>query len=193
MASRSRTADCILFRRMLRRLFILATLTGLVTGPIYAQNRDQEDRLKATFLYNFAQYVHWPDTAFHEKTQFVVCIADAGFAALMELVIRGQSIGGRPMVVRQASAESDVKSCHLLFVSRDIPNTEQASILRTLAGSPVLTVGESDDFIQNGGIIRFINAANRIRFQINPGIAQRAGLSLSSRLLRLADIVREPQ
>jgi hypothetical protein len=66
-------------------------------------------------------------------------------------------------------------------------------ILMAAASVPVLTVGETDDFIRAGGIIRFIEAGRKIRFEINPDAADRVSLRLSSRLLRLADIVRPPQ
>jgi hypothetical protein len=58
------------------------------------------------------------------------------------------------------------------------------------ANAPILTVGETDDFIDNGGIIRFIKIGNRIHFQINPDAAERLSLKVSSRLLHLAEVVK---
>ena len=74
------------------------------------------------------------------------------------------------------------------------PNENRRSeIIDAAVNSPILTVGETDSFINEGGIIRFVRSGGRIHFQINPDAAERASLRVSARLLRLADIVRPRQ
>jgi hypothetical protein len=82
--------------------------------------------------------------------------------------------------------------CQILFIgASEAGRTSDA--LRAFAAAPVLTVGESGNFIVEGGMIRFIDSGRRIRFEITPDAARRASLKISSRLLRVADIVRDRQ
>jgi preprotein translocase subunit Sec61beta len=74
-----------------------------------------------------------------------------------------------------------------IALSESRRSTEIITAARNL---PILTVGEPEDFINAGGMIRFTESGHRIKFQINPDAAERASLKVSSRLLRLADIVR---
>jgi hypothetical protein len=157
----------------------------------FSQDNEREEQLKAVFLFNFAQYVRWPDEALRQASELVVCVDSDAHVRILEDVVRDKDIGGRTIRVRKYAPEDDLRPCNLLYVPERTPS--QATILKRIGSSPVLTVGESSDFLTNGGMIRLERAANRIRFQINPSAAERAGLSLSSRLLRLADIVRVDQ
>ena len=84
----------------------------------------------------------------------------------------------------------NLRTCHVLFVS----SSEQdnlSEIVESLTGAAVLTTGDMDRFAKRGGIINLTKKANKIRFEINPKAAKRAGVILSSYLLSLATIVIE--
>ena len=106
----------------------------------------------------------------------------------MEKTIEGETLNGRPLSVRRLAPGESVAGCHALYIATS-ESKRATEIISSAASNAILTVGESDDFIDNGGMIRFVEYAHRVRFEINPDAAEHAGLHVSSRLLRLADIV----
>jgi len=158
--------------------------------PVSLQAQDPSYRIKAVFLYNFAQFVTWPESAFADaQAPFVIGVLGADpFGAALDETVQGESIGGRRLEVRRYRSAVEVIGCQILFISSSEAGRLD-EILKTLAGRPVLTVGESQDFANKGGMIRFVTTQNKIRFRINVAAAERSGLVISSKLLRLAEIV----
>ena len=152
-----------------------------------------EYQIKASFLYNFAQFVQWPVQAFSDRgTPFTICVAgDLSFQGSIERITEGERLNGRQVAVRRLDSPN-VTGCHILYVASTYVG-QAADMIRAAGNMPVLTVGESSDFINAGGMIRFTEVAHRVRFEINPDAVQRASLRASSRLLRVADIVRPRQ
>ena len=175
------------------RLFLLTAACGYSFGTsrAYAQS-PREYQIKAAFLYNFAKFVEWPDDRFADKkAPVVLCVIGIDpFGEILEQTMKGKKIKGRAIIINRIKELENLKSCHLLFVSsserEDVPQ-----IVGLLSGASVLTTGDMDRFANKGGIINLIKRGNRIRFEINPDAADRAGLKLSSKLLNLATIVRE--
>jgi hypothetical protein len=170
---------------------LLASVVGILfsvsTTP--AQDAAVEYQVKAAFLFNFAKFVEWPSRAFPAtNSAFNICLAGDPFRGAVEKTIQGERWNGRPLAVKRIDSASSVPGCHIVYVSRSVPRDME--ILMAAANAPVLTVGEAADFITAGGIIRFTASGRRIRFEINPEAAERVSLRVSSRLLRLADIVR---
>lgn len=91
-------------------------------------------------------------------------------------------------MVHRIGANEDVRGCQMIYVAASDASRAD-DIIKEVENQPILTVGETNDFINRGGIIRFVLSAGRIHFQINPDAAQRASLRVSSKLLRLAEIV----
>ncbi len=71
--------------------------------------------------------------------------------------------------------------------------TPAKDLRRTLAGlgHGVLTVGEGEGFVRDGGMIGFVVENRRVRFDINQTAAEQAALKLSSRLLSVARAVQK--
>jgi hypothetical protein len=95
-------------------------------------------------------------------------------------------VNDRPLVVQRYHRLGEIKTCHVLFISR----TESArleEILASLKGRSILTVGDTDDFALRGGMIRFVTEKNKIRMRINLEAVKAANLTISSKLLRLAE------
>jgi hypothetical protein len=157
-----------------------------------AQDAQLEDRLKATFIYNFVQYTEWPRQSLSSASSFNICIVGDSFQSVMEDTVRGERVNGRSIVVRTLSSAENISECQLIYFRDAADPKTMADILTAADTFPILTVGEAPEFIRKGGIIRFTKTGNRIRFEINPQAAEKRSLSLSSRLLRLADIVRVP-
>ena len=153
------------------------------TGPT------PEYQLKAVFLFNFAQFIEWPASAFPEPDMPLnICVLGKDpFGAYLDETVRGESVSGHPLAVRRYREPEGIAGCHILFVSRDQGNVRQ--VLDSLKGRSVLTVSDEDRFATNGGMIRFVTERNRIRLRINLEAARAANLTISSKLLRPAQIV----
>jgi hypothetical protein len=174
-----------LFPRRARAHALAAVLMVFATATGSAQ--DGSFKLKAAFLANFTQYVDWPKTAFSSDTAPFVfgVVGDNPFGSALSDLAAGEMIQGRKSVVQHYKSAEEVRECHVLFIS----SSEQprlAATLRTLKGRNILTVSDLDGFTAAGGIIQFVTQ-NRIRFRINPTAARDANLTISSKLLRLAE------
>ncbi len=149
----------------------------------------REYTVKAAFVYNFARFTQWPDAAFQDAAspiQLCVLGQDPFDGALNS--IAGKTIGSRELLVSYPIWASEVRGCHILFISESA-GARLTEIVTYLDGSPVLTIGDSPDIARSGGIIGLENVENRIRFQVNLDAARRSGLRLSSRMLDLATSV----
>jgi hypothetical protein len=159
-------------------------------APLRAQRKFDEREIKATFLFNFAQFVEWPAGSFADPQAPLVIgvLGDDPFDTVLDAVVRGEVIKNRPLVVTRFRRAEDVGACHILFVSSS-ERLQYARILEVLQGRPILTVGDADGFATNGGMIRFITEKNHVRLRINLGAARGARLTISSQLLRAAEVV----
>jgi len=154
---------------------------------VAAQPQFSEQRLKAAFLNQFAQFVEWPPMPGASDLQ--LCVLEPNpFGAELEELARGETVGSRPVVVRRLDPVDPPDSCHVLFVSAQ--TTRGPEVLKAIATRPILTVGEGPRFLDDGGIIALRVVDRRVRFDIDTANAQRAGLRISSQLLSLAIVVR---
>lgn len=175
----------------MRLLALLLTLFMAGSVPaIYAENETiTEYHIKAAFLYNFAKFVEWPASAFSDETApFNLCVVGTEpFISVRETLV-GKTIKGRRVDVRRVGNAAAAGQCQMLFVSAEpeIPVTEVLPIdLRARA----LTIGESSDFIDRGGVINLKTVDNKVRFEIDRGAGERFGFKFSSQLLKLAILV----
>jgi uncharacterized protein DUF4154 len=169
---------------------LLAALLALSVALVRAENGPTETQLKAVFLFNFTKYVGWPSAAFHGPADPLrICILGADpFGTVLEQTVRGEVVNERPLATQHIARVEEIDECRLLFVSAS-EEAQIPRILKYVAGKPVLTVGETDDFAESGGMINLLKEQNRIRFEINQDAAEQAGLKLSSQLLKLGRIV----
>ena len=153
-----------------------------------------EYQLKAVFLFNFAQFVSWPAEAFADSAAPLVIgvLGTDPFGAYLDETVRGEVVAGHPLVVRRFGDLAGIGDCHILFVARD-DVTDLPAVLRAIEGRSILTVSDLEGFAGSGGMIHFVNDRNRIRLRIDLQAARGAHLTLSSKLLRPAEIVRQGQ
>ena len=175
--------------------WILGSALGLVppSGLAAQAARPSEYQVKAVFLFNFAQFVDWPPDAVPDsQAPFIIGVLGSDpFGDLLDATVRGEHRGGRSFVVRRYQRIEDVKTCDILFISR--PDAERLQgLLADLKARPILTVSDADGFAEHGGMIGFVTDRNRIRVKINLAVAQAAHLTISSKLLRVAEIVNPP-
>ncbi|HYV32711.1 MAG TPA: YfiR family protein [Candidatus Binatia bacterium] len=149
-----------------------------------------EYRIKAVFLYNFAQFVDWPTNAFPEaQTPLVIgVLGEDPFGSFLDETVRGEKVNNRPLAVQRYRRVDEIKTCHVLFISGSEANRLE-QIFNGLKGRNILTVGDCDGFARRGGMIRFVNEKSKIRLKIGLETTKAANLTVSSKLLRPADIV----
>jgi len=163
----------------------------LASPGLAAQNaRASEYQLKAVFLFNFAQFVDWPADAFPDADTPVVIgiLGDDPFEGLLDQTVRDERLRGHPFQVRRYQSVDEVKTCHILFIRRPDGARLEETLAR-LKDRPILTVSDVDGFAERGGMIRFVTDRNRIRLQINPESVEAAHLTISSKLLRVAEVI----
>lgn len=178
--------------RTLPKLAILAVLLISNTAiPLYAQRQPHQNyQIKAVYLYNFTQFVEWPDTVLPKGDAPLVIgiVGEDPFGSYLDEVVQGEEINGHPLHIRRFGHQEEIKDCHILFINLpDSAKTE--NILASLKGQSVLTVSDVPYFLEKGGMIKFIAVDKKIQFQINPDASNSADLKISSKLLRLAEIV----
>lgn len=166
-------------------------IVGAVLPEAAAQSAAaREIQVKAVFLYNFVRFVDWPPRAFPtaEAPLIIGVLGDDPFGGSLDDAVRGETVEQRPLVIRRFRRLEDVDVCHVLFISRsEAPRL--GAIIAGLKGRSILTVSDADEFTRFGGMIRFVTVNNKVRLRINVEAARAAELTISSKLLRPAEIV----
>jgi hypothetical protein len=176
--------------RLLRRICLLlllvaSPLVGDTQGPRGAREYD----LKATFLFHFTHFVEWPEQAFAAAdAPFRLCVLSPDpFGSALREVVAGERAAGRELVVRTVDSPAEAGGCQIVFV----PGDRDSAVVRELPGVRdgfVLTVGEREDFLDRGGIVRFELREGRIRLQVSRRALGKSLLRMSSKLLAVADM-----
>ncbi len=185
-------------RRCLLTLWIAALLaaTGAVWAPsVRAQDSGPlEYKVKAGYLFNFAKFIEWPDSAFSsaQAPLVVAVLNDAAALPVLQQVLQGKAVNGRPIEVRLVATPSAGNGAHLLLVTRTA-KLEPAAIREQLGGSSTLLVGEAENFAEKGGMIGFFKDGESLRFQLNLEAATSAGLKVSSKLSSVARVVKSQE
>ena len=162
---------------MLASALLCATLQAAAS-----QETTPEYRAKAEYLVNFVKYVEWPDNG---RPTIMICVAGQNvFGSVLEALVRNEKAAGKPLSTTVILEPTS--GCDVVFMPRTSTVT---AYLRAAAGTTTLTVGETPRFLEQGGIIRFVNDNDHLMFEINRVTAERAKLRISSRLLQLARIV----
>jgi hypothetical protein len=150
-----------------------------------------EAQVKAAFLFNFAKYVDWPAAAFPDAAapMTIGVLGTDPFGDNLQHVVEGKTVNGRPFVIKHLASDSELSGCQILFISHS-EASRMGGILEKAGALPILTVGEDEPFARNGGIIHFVLKNGNVRLEIDLAAAKKAGLTISSRLLAVADVVK---
>jgi hypothetical protein len=179
----------------LRTLRLRLAVVALASTAVHAGAQTSvtdEYQVKAAFLYNFAKFVDWPPGVLGSSGIIAICVLGQNpFGRMLEDTVSGKTVDGKSFVVRRVSDGKAAASCQILFVSSS-ERTRLGAILGELRTGHVLTVGESDGFIEEGGIVNLKLESGKIQIQININAAEQAGVRISSKLLSLAQIMKNP-
>lgn len=169
----------------------LAALAAIAAPAAPAPPAASEYEVKAEFLHRFAQFVAWPPDAFagEDAPLTIGVLGQDPFGPFLDTAVAEARVGGRRFAVQRFQTLAELQPCHILFVAAS-EEPRLAAVFERLRGSPTLTVGETRRFARRHGAIGFVLEEGRLRFEINASAAERAGLKLSSQLLKLAKVVR---
>ena len=177
-------------RRLLRLTVVACAALMLCAHGLYAADAPTENQVQAVFLFNFSRFVEWPPQVFAAPSDpFIIGIVGSDpFGARLDEAVRNEQINGHPLTVRRFHSIADVENCQILFIDRS-EMAHIGQILTALDHRSTLTVSQGEDAAQRGVMIQFATENSRIRLRINVGSARAAGLTISSKLLRPADII----
>jgi hypothetical protein len=181
--------------RLLVSILLLACC--VVMPPAFAAEpakKAGEYEVKAVFLYNFARFVEWPETAFtNSEAPFVIVVAgEDPFGQALDDAVAGEQVRNRRLIVKRIRSSDPIPDCHLLFISRS-EKDRLAEISRGLRRQPTLIVADTPRGAERGAMVNLV-VQDSVRMEINQLAAEAAGLHISSKLLGLAKIVEsEPR
>lgn len=197
-----------------QKLISLAFVALLLPTRVSAGSPGSKYETKAGYLLNFAEFIEWPAGTFpNAKSPIILGVVGKDpFGAELDK-LRGKTVNGRALEIKrfkgalefrgeatpgrrqddvpakQAKKIAEMKSCHILFITSSEKNF-LTQTLKPFRGASVLTVGETDSFAREGGIITFVDSENAVQLEINLAAAEQARLKISSKLLSLAKVIK---
>ena len=181
-------------RRSSNRWMLLAALVPFsVSASLAAETAaPSEYELKAVFIYNFIKFTEWPAAKLGKSGEpFIIGILGKDpFAGALDRVVEGDTVYDKPLVVRRYLRIDEAVASHALFISASEEQVMPA-ILRILDGQDagILTISETENFTQRGGIIGLKKENKKVVFVINLSAATRGGLTINAQLLKIAKSV----
>jgi hypothetical protein len=179
-------------RRLLAAVLSALLLFAAGVVPSAAREPAPEDAVKAAMLYNFVQFVRWPDSVAPPEKELVLGIL--GRDPLQEWLLDLAATGNRKGALKTVQIDSlqELRALRhklqVLYVGRTARQDLQ-TLLSALDGAPVLTVSDDELFIKQGGMMNFVRQNSRIRFDLNLDAASSSRLKISSRLYGLARLI----
>jgi YfiR/HmsC-like len=160
-------------------------LTVLLLSPPFSAQVHDERAIKVAYVFNLTKYVTWP----RGGNQLVVgFVGDGPMGEALQKMLTGRASESRPIRVLLSLEDEELEQCDVLYVAYSSPQKVRATLER-LRGKSVLTVGDTESFPRDGGMIGLVRAGEQVRLQVNLEVVQGAGLKISSRVLDLATIV----
>ncbi len=186
----SQTASKTTVRIIVSCAIIVWNVLFCGNNSVSSSTKPHEYEVKAAFIYNFAKFIDWPDTAFENPASpfYIGVLGDNPFNGYLEKIISGKTLKGRKVEILYFSNFKDVKFCHILFISSS-EKRRLRHIFKALDTNRILTIADMEGFISAGGTIGFVMRDNKVRFEINLNSGKKALLTISSKLLRLAEKV----
>jgi hypothetical protein len=165
-------------------------LAGLLSSAAVAA-APTEYQVKAVFLFNFSRFIEWPASTFATPdAPFVMGVfGHDPFGADLDRVVKGESVNGRPLVVRRVQSVADAAACQILFIHQS-EDRRLSEVLSALDRRSTLTVSDLPGAAQRGLMIRLVTENGRVRMRVDLESARAAALVVSSNLLRAAEVVK---
>jgi hypothetical protein len=150
---------------------------------------EAEDELKSVIVKNFLRYSTWPETVPANGPITVGVLGRSSFAQILHGLLDGKSVNGRMVQTIELKSSSESHRCHLIYVASD-KNSEIKQALQSASSNHTLTIGEADKFLEYGGAVNLLLIDGHMGFEVSLEALDRAGIEISSKLLRLGQIKR---
>ena len=173
--------------KLLTRIVLAVCMAWVFPGDVLSQVLSQEYQMKAEYLRKIPSFVEWPPSAADaRKTAFQMCtLGDYPFGVKLAQEVGGVTVGGRRIELRWVHKEQELEGCEVIFFSRS-EEKRCGKILQGLKGKSVLTIGESEDFLEAGGMVKLSFEKDRLQVEVNLVAARNANLKVDARLLAMA-------
>ncbi|MDO6462161.1 YfiR family protein [Granulosicoccaceae sp. 1_MG-2023] len=170
--------------RLARTLCVALLL--LSASSVQGASRD-EYTVKAVMVLNIAKFTSWPEPAGNDGLQICVFGDDEVQRGFQQ--IAGQEAGaGREVHISKLNNPGETSACHIVFYGgkdrRDLSRVMTATV-----DEAILTIGEMKGFTRYGGIFNMVRKDSKVQLDLNVRNARRSGLTISSRLQKLCNIV----
>ena len=176
-------------KQLIKRLGLVILF---LAAPYVSFAQDFEYKVKAEFLERFTRFIEWPDDAPLKDPDKSFCICVTGknpFGSYLKEMASQVKIKGRPVEIHQIEQlPAELPKCQILFIAKS-EKDKLGDILKLTEDKPILTVGDTDGFAEDGVLMNFFTSGSYIRFEVNIDRAERSKLKFSSRLLKLAKLV----
>lgn len=170
------------------KCFLISILAILIVQKAWAVEA-LEYEIKATYLYNFAKFIEWPDGKFEKYPIYLCVMGQESMVSNLKKLAKDKFVKNRPLEIRQTNSLDEARSCHILFIGA-VETKNLPEILRKLRLEKILSVGDIPDFIEHGGQIQFFVKENKVGFEINLPAVELTGLKIDARVLNIAKVRR---
>lgn len=187
-----KSVDCFKLNGILRTISIgLISCLLVLPGIGASQDRKHPNEVEAAFLRNFAHYVGWPPQVFaDEQSPWVIGIlGDDPFGDILEATFNNRVEKGRAFTVVRADSLEELPDCHILFIAYKSA-AQRRWALDHMKNKPVLTVGDTPDFLQEGGVIQF-KVDESVHMRINLDQARAVALTIQTKMLEVSSDILE--
>jgi hypothetical protein len=167
---------------------MLLGLLCVFAAGAQCQPKPTEYDVKAAYLFNFAKFIKWKTPA--AEGSFAICVLGTDpFGEALDRTVAGEKIEGRNVSAKRIRTATEAAGCSIIYVSSSERSRFRA-LLPQLSATSALTVSDLPNFTDHGGMIQFVLQEDRVRFQVNLAATEKAGLTVSSELLRVATAVK---
>jgi len=171
---------------VMKRGVLLPLILILELSPLLVFASFKPVEIKAAYLYNLANFVHWPETTMQDEAFVIEVLGNPVLAKNLALLTKGEKLKGRSIVVRSIDSVEEIHDCQILFVDSSMEKNIPVKLLEKLARRHILVVGNSMEFLQKGAIVGLLLKGRRIFIAVNTKLAEKAGIYFSSKLLKVA-------
>jgi YfiR/HmsC-like len=148
-------------------------------------------QVKAMFLYNFAKFVEWPAEKLPAGKPIVIAVyGQDPFGGTLEQTLQGKTANGSALVMRRLTELTELKDCHILFISSS-EKKRLGQILQKVGDGSVLTIADVKGFAEQGGMVNLTTRGDTVGLEVNASAVERAHIKISYKLLRLAKMVQD--
>jgi hypothetical protein len=173
---------------VLRVVLVIALCSpGLSNEGFASPDAITESEVKAAYLYNFAKFIAWPERSFATAdAPMEICVLDdTSFGSTLREIVYSHTVDGHPVQVVNVTAVAGAHDCHILFIP-SLQAKQVRALIEAIGYKSIVTVGETQGFLEEGGIIQFALQEGKVKFQVNLHAAARSGVRISARLLGIA-------